>query len=350
MLGAWIITLTALVGGGAWLHFTYERTAMEQGSPPRVTLALTPSRKAAPKSPSSDAMVAIPAAKPTPRSPRAPSRPKRAAAGLHPHPDPDLVEKTDLGALPVVSKDGRSAWRVYARPFSELDKRPRIAIVVSRLGISSVNTKRAVEELPGPVTFSFAPFAKKLAEWIDLSRKRGHEVMLDLPLEPTDFPRNDPGPHTLLAGVPTDQNLRQLDWILSRATGYVGLSTYMGSGFATKPRSLTPILSELKARGLMLLDTRENPLGLVAKIAREIGLPVAVNNHFLDSEPAREAIEKRLAELETRARKRGSAVGVAHAYPVSLQTLTPWLASLAGKGIALTPVSAAVRQRSKPQL
>ena len=344
LIGAWAIVLTAFVGGAVWLFLFGSDPADDTAAgPPRVSMSMSVFRQAKPTNLQPGAInpeSGAPSSPPAGQAPQGTGGTTLAAAGLHPHPDPLLVEKSDLGPLPIIGKDGRSPWRVYARPFSLLDERPRVAIVITRLGVSEDLTKRAIELLPGTVTLSFAPFSKDLAEWIDTSRTDGHEVLIDLPMEPIDYPSNDPGPHTLLASVPIDQNLRQLEWILTRATGYVGVSTYMGSGLATKPRALTPILTELKSRGLLLLDTRDNPVGLTGKLAAEIGLTVAANEMHLDRQQSRAHIFERLQVLEKRAKKQGAIVAIARPYPVTLESLRDWLRTLDGKGIAIAPVSA----------
>lgn len=344
---AWVITLTSLVGGGAWLYLTGRHAASPGGSGPHVTMSLNSFRVAEPAGRENAAVDAVPpvsdgdtAPGGRPAGPRSPDVMTVAAAGLHPHPDPLLIEKSDLGPLPVIGKDGRTPWRVYARPFSSVDSRPRIAVVVTGLGVSDNATKSVIDSLPGAVTLSFAPFSKNLSDWIDKSRGAGHEVLIDLPMEPADYPRSDPGPHTLLTSVPIDQNLRRLGWILSRGTGYVGVSIYMGSGLVTKPRVLSPILSEIKTRGLMVVDTKENPVGVTEDLARELKLAVAVSDALIDRELAADQIDRQLAEVEARARRYGSAVAVARPYPVTINRLKAWTASLGSKGIALAPVSA----------
>jgi len=341
-----IIVVASLAGGGAWLYLTHGGTAEHAGGVPRVTMSLNSFHSAEPESTGEKA---IDAASPVSDNDttangagggKAAKSTQVAAAGLYPHPDPSLIEKSDLGPLPIIGKDGRMPWRVYARPFSSLDKRPRAAVVVTMLGVSEHATKSAVETLPGEITLSFAPFAKNLSAWIDKARTAGHEVLIDLPMEPLDYPQNDPGPHTLLASVPIDQNLRQLSWVLSRATGYVGVSVYMGTGLAGKQRILNPIFSELKARGLMLLDTRENPLGEIGAAAKSLNLAVAVADLFVDRELSAKNIDAQLADLEKRARANGSAIAIARPYPVTLKRLTAWYAGLKSKGIVLAPVSA----------
>lgn len=347
LFAAWVLTLTSFAGGGAWLYLTNGHAALQNGRGPQVTMSLNSFHNAEPVGKEDAAVDADPpvtdgdaSTENRPAGPAAQGGTKVAAAGLHPHPDPLLIEKSDLGPLPIIGTDGRAPWRVYARPFSSIDSRPRIAVVVTGLGVSEQATRSVIEALPGAVTLSFASFTKNLPEWIDKSRNAGHEVLIDLPMEPMDYPRSDPGPHTLLTTVPIDQNLRRLGWILSRATGYVGVSIYMGSGLVIKPRVLSPILAEIKSRGLMLVDTKENPIGATSDMAKEMNLAVAVGDALIDQELAAEKIDLQLAELEKRARRQGSAVALARPYPVTVSRLKEWTASLEGKGIALAPVSA----------
>jgi len=350
------LVLASVVGGGAWLYLTHGATqdhaAGHVDAVPRVTMSLNAFHDVMPDNASGSA---VDGTSPIsdgeqPASARPPVQGTKdsrlAAAGLFP-PDPSLIEKSDLGPLPVIGKDGRMPWRVYARPFSRLDSRPRVAIVVTMLGVSENATKSAIEKLPGEITLSFAPFTKNLAEWIDKSRSAGHEVLIDLPMEPLDFPQSDPGPHTLLASVPIDQNLRQLGWILSRATGYVGVTTYMGSGLAEKPRVLGPIFSELKTRGLMLVDTHENPLGGTEEVAKNVGLAVTTADFFIDGKLSEKQIDAQLAELEKRARQNGAALAIARPYPLTLNRLSAWSPGVTDKGLVLAPVSALAAGKDK---
>lgn len=335
------LMLVAFVG---YATTTYLRRSAEvnarRGEAPRVSLSIAALRGMPANAPG---RTAGPNSQGMTKSTKPAKKARKSSAGLHPHPDPNLIERSDLGMLPVIGRDGRRPWRVYARPFSRLDKRPRIAIVVTGLGVSRNATQSVINTLPGAISFSFAPYADNLRAWIRKSRDAGHEALIDMPMEPLDYPRNDPGPNTLLANAPTDQNIRRLEWALSRATGYIGVATFMGASLAARPKALRPILAELKTRGLMILDTRENPLGHIVKISRQIGLPVAANQIFLDKEPAADAIERRLRALEARALKRNAAIALARPLPVTIRVLLRWLPALEQRGIALAPVSAMVR-------
>lgn len=254
-------------------------------------------------------------------------------------PDPALIEKSDTGPLPVIAPDGREAWRVYARPFSDPYQRPRIGILIAGLGMSQSATLTAVQQLPGAVSLGFNPYARKLQDWIDQARAAGHEVMLELPMEPVNYPDDDPGPHTLLTNLDANANLERTEWLLSRFTGYVGVTNYMGSKFTTSPDALRPVLNGLQRRGLMFLDTRSSVHSVAGQVANEIGLVQAVNNRFLDNKASRSAIDARLAELERIARASGSAIGIAFPYPVSIERIAAWAETLESRGLVLAPIS-----------
>lgn len=298
------------------------------------------------KPPPQVAMAPPAAPKPPPAAePAAPAQPETATP-LGPVPDPALIAKTPKGPLPIIAPDGRQAWQVYAKPFEDVRKRPRIAIVLGDMGLSQSATNTAIQQLPAAVTLAFAPYAGDLQTWIAKARAAGHEVMLQLPMEPLDYPANDPGPQALLTSLTKGDNQERLDWLLSRFTGYIGVTNYMGSKFTAAPAELRPILEEIKKRGLMFLDSRSSQRSAVPRLAREIGLPHATNSRFLDNEASRAAIDARLEELERIAKSTGTAVGMCYPYPVTIERIANWAAKLPINDFVLAPVSAVVNRQN----
>ena len=275
-----------------------------------------------------------------PPPPAPPPRDRSSAQALLPAPDPALLETTPKGPLPIISGDGRQSWRVYARPFDRTDQRPRVALLITGLGPSGAATETSINELPGAVTLAFDPYTRRLGEWIELARAAGHEVVLSLPMEPAEYPRFDPGPHTLLTSLSAKENLDRLDWVLSRVTGYVGITNMMGSRFTASEANLVPVFDELKKRGLMFIDGRPSEQSIAGNLAQSMGLPRVVSDQTLDDEATREVIDRHLAALEAQAKRNGSALGVGFAYPVTLERIALWTKALDQKGFVLAPASA----------
>lgn len=358
--------LSVLVIGGTgallgWLLVNAETTeARRMLQRPQLTVPILAEGQAPePNSsarPGPAAAAAEPAAEPADASGPPGSRPAAAApAAADPLPadgvrladvDPALLQIKDKAKLPIIGQDGRQPWSAYGRPFNLDDGRPRVAVVVMGLGLGRQATERAITALPGAVSLSFSPYARDIEQLMARARRAGHETLVDLPMEPLDFPRDDPGPSTLLTSLSLVDNLNRLEWVLGRAPGYVGVTTWMGTQFSTVEDALMPVLEGLKQRGLMLVDSRATSRSIATELASSIQLPRAFNNAFIDATPSQDAIDRALAGLEATARQQRYAVGVARPLPITLDRLARWAATLDGKGIALAPVSAvADRQR-----
>lgn len=266
----------------------------------------------------------------------------QVAVPLRPAPDPALIERGSNGSLPIIAADGRRAMDVYARPFNQADPRPRIAIVLRGMGLNQSATVSAIEKLPPDVTLSFVPYPENLQSWVNRARKNGHEVMLELPMEPFDFPNSDPGPFTLLTSLDQASNTKRLEWLLSRVTGYVGVTNYLGEKFTTTQHAFAPVLESLQERGLLYLADGPSQHKHVESTAQATGLEWLANNSAIDYSSAY-AVENDLLKLEEVAREKGFAVGTSFAFPVSIEQIAEWAESLDQKGIALAPVTAIQR-------
>lgn len=339
---AWIVVIIAVGGVVAWLALSGPKSP-----PPVVGAALesvTGELEVAMPAPE-DAQPAtvpappIPAADEPAASADTPERPK-ADTSLSLRTDPALVEQTEIGPLPKVAKDGQEPWQAYARPFDEFSARPRISIVIAGLGLSSLITRTAIEALPPEVTLAFSVYGNDLESWIDEARRAGHEVMLMVPMEPYEYPKNDPGPDTLRVDLAPEDNLERLRRVLSGATRYVGVTNDMGSKFTSTEGAMTPVLEELKDRGLLFMDGRTSQYSAAARIARELRVPRAVNNRYLDNQPNEREILSQLEGLENVAKTYGAAAGIGRPYPVTVRTVEKWAAGLSKRGFVLAPVTA----------
>ncbi|MFP5515340.1 MAG: divergent polysaccharide deacetylase family protein [Alphaproteobacteria bacterium] len=340
LLGAVVVVAVAYAGLGGWLALNAGSTREAwQASIPSTTVAVAP----LPPPPKPELKVAAPTAPlPTDAAPLPLPGAPAAAVTLVPAPVPGLVEDSRNGPLPRIAQDGRKPWQVYARPFPATDKRPRVAIVMSDLGLSGVTTGNALAKLPPGITLAFLPYAERLDDWVERARTKGHEVMLSVPMEPLNYPRDDPGPNALLTMLGPDRNVERLEWSLGKAVGYVGITSTTGSKFTANPAAMQPVVDALKARGLLLVDARANPKSVAGPLANLAGVPRALGDRIIDRDLSRGAIDDQLRELEELAKTNGAAVGFASPYPTTIERLNLWLTALADRGIALAPVSAVV--------
>ena len=255
--------------------------------------------------------------------------------------DPALIENSAKGPLPRIADDGRKPMTVYAAPPAPQAKF-KIAIVINGLGQSPAATKTALDSLPAGVTLGFLPYASGAQDWVAKARERGHEVVLQIPMESLDFPESDLGPQTLRSGQDEETNIQRLSWAMSRITGYAGVSNLLGQRFLTDSAALSPVLSYLNRRGLYFFDNGTTSQSVAPMMAAQVGLPAVQSGPALDSVQNPSEIDSRLSELETQARANGTAVGSAFLYPVTVARVAAWAKGHQSRGFVLVPVSAIV--------
>lgn len=254
-----------------------------------------------------------------------------------------LPEAVSRDALPEQKYEGEAPWRRHAVAVAPADL-PMIAIVLDDLGLNRSAARRAIA-LPGPLTLAFMTYAEGLDGMSAEARAAGHELMVHMPMEPRDR-RHNPGPNALTTDAPPDELIRRLDWGLDRFDGYVGINNHMGSHFTAWGRGMATVMTQLKARGLLFLDSKTSGSGVPGRLAAELGVPFVERDVFLDNDPNdAAAIRRQLAEAEDIARRRGFAVAIGHPHTATLDALADWLPGLEERGFTLVPVSRIAARR-----
>ncbi|SHL33455.1 divergent polysaccharide deacetylase family protein [Bradyrhizobium lablabi] len=257
--------------------------------------------------------------------------------------DPRLLEKTRYGMIPVVA-DGLKPFTVYAAEAdrAKAAKMPVVAIVVGGLGVGAAKTVDAIKKLPPAVTLAFTPYGADPTKLAERARAQRHEILLQIPMEPFDYPDNDPGPQTLLTSLPPEQNIDRLYWHLSRFQGYAGIANFMGARFLATDAVMQPIMREAAKRGLGYLDDGSTPRSVASSLAAGQAMPFAKADFAIDAVPTSAEIDRTLIKLETLAKERGLAVGVASALPISIERIAAWIKTLDSRGIMLVPLTTAM--------
>ena len=289
---------------------------------------------------------AVDPAVPPPPPPAPGPESETASITLPPVPVAELVEESQYGPLPKVAADGRRPIDVYSRPSRYVvvpaGAPPRIAVLVTGFGLPDAPSPDVLKDLPAPVSVAYGAYGRGLQDGVSEVRAKGHEVLLQIPLEPNNYPTEDPGPHTLLTSLPAEENLKRLQWLMSRYTGYVGVTNQMGAKFEASRDSLQPVFEELKRRGLLFVDDGTVQGSAAPSIASAIGLDYSTASVQIDAQSAGD-IAKQLEQLEAAAMQQGLAIGVVRAKPATVKQLADWAGKLQAKGIVIVPVSAAVR-------
>lgn len=257
-------------------------------------------------------------------------------------PDDDALEDSGWGELPVQTADGRRPMDIYARPWSEAGGK-RIAVVIGGLGLSQTGTMHALEKLPPEITLAFAPQGNSLRRWMQRARKQGHELLIQVPMEPFGYPNTNPGPQTLTVAADTEDNLDNLRWTLGRITNYTGVVNYLGGRLATSEAAMTPVLREVGARGLLYFNDGTGGGEQLGTLARALDVPYVAGQVIVDATQDPTAIKSQLNELERLAEINGYAIGSGSALEVTVDAVASWANGAKKRGFEIVGISALAR-------
>jgi uncharacterized protein len=267
---------------------------------------------------------------------------------LTPAPQSKITEISTQGPLPRIGPSGEKPSKVYERTASlnviHSDS-PKIALLLGGMGLNAKLTQRAIKDLPADITLAFAPYGNNLQDQVNKARNEGHEVFLQVPLEPIGFPANNPGPRTLTGDAPAAENLEALQWHLSRFAGYAGVINYQGGRFLAMPAAIKPFLSELKKRGVLFVEDGSLALSATETAAKSMNMPVKRAKVVIDADPSPQAIISALTLLEEEATGTGFAVGTGSGLEVTIDTVREWAKAAAERGIILVPITASFKGR-----
>ncbi|WP_165837490.1 divergent polysaccharide deacetylase family protein [Zavarzinia aquatilis] len=324
IVGGWAVVVAVAVG------FLLMR-AMDERMPSIQPIAARDPAPVAPVRPSSptDAVDS---------APRVTARPVERPADIAAVPPPPPV------AAEEQAYDSRPAWQRFAMaPPAQLGKKPVIAIVIDDVGV----TKRELDSLlalDAGVTFSIMGYADNMADFARKARAGGHELLVHVPMQPEG--NADPGPKALTLGLSPAEIRARLRWQLDRHDGFVGINNHMGSRFSADAAGMAVVMAELKARGLLFLDSRTAAGSVGEEKAKEAGLPTASRDVFLDNEIGANAIEAQLVLAERRARDKGTAIAIGHPHEATIEALARFIPQAQARGIVFVPVSTVIARRS----
>ncbi|WP_051279231.1 divergent polysaccharide deacetylase family protein [Hellea balneolensis] len=263
---------------------------------------------------------------------------------LVPAPISGLTTPGTYGRIPAISSTGITPLSAYKRPYNAISSQRSVSLIIGGLGVNRSLTRQAINELPAEVTLAFAAHAPGLQNWINQARAKGHEVLIELPMESAEFNPAEPGAdRALMASRNSASNIRNLDWLLSRAQGYFGVTNYNGDIFLTRMDVAAPILDKISKSGLgFVFDGSINAPSLSA-LSTSAKLPFARGYNIIDPQQNTALIESELSRLATQAKSANGTIGVGFAYPETITAVNRWTLGLGAQGLTLAPASSALR-------
>ena len=236
--------------------------------------------------------------------------------------DIEMVEKEGALSLPKISVDGRKPWSEYGESVNTLPNFKKVAIVVKGLGFDPLSLEKISKGLASEVSFSLSPYAMNAEKNIVSARQLGHETYVDLLLSSKDFLKSDSGPMSMSLTISQDEALQRLKRSLSVNAPIGGVVVNDGIADESNQEMLTKLFTELKNRGLLLIDATHG--SGVSQIKVE-GLARRKADVVIDDDFRREAIDKAFKKAEEIAFSKGQVVVVVDPKPIAIIETYKWI-------------------------
>jgi polysaccharide deacetylase 2 family uncharacterized protein YibQ len=199
-----------------------------------------------------------------------------------------------------------------------------LSIFVVGLGLYPELTEEALN-LPQEIMLGYYLRSPEIASQIENATSKGFDVYMMCPMEPVYYPHNDPGPNTLLTGLPAEENLKRLNDLLSISPAIKGLVSYQGSLFMTSEEDLSPIMKALAASGKIFVDSSNAPQSKIKAVCHAQKATCYQTIFQLDQELSGESLKKTFKEIEKALESNERVIIFGFAYPITLEALTTWL-------------------------
>ncbi|MEM7007835.1 MAG: divergent polysaccharide deacetylase family protein [Thermodesulfobacteriota bacterium] len=210
---------------------------------------------------------------------------------------------------------------------ADINKYPKskIVIIVDDLGLNKQPID-ALLKLNAPITFAVLPNLPYSSYAAEKADKKGWDVILHMPMEPKEssgYTGTDAGEDALLVGLPKDVILNKMNSNLSSVPHVVGVNNHMGSKFMENDELMELILTDLKKKDMMFIDSKTTAQSKGYVTARRLGMKTAQRDMFLDHS-AKDAghVKQQLQKLVDLSKKKGYAVGICHPYPGTIEALS----------------------------
>lgn len=265
-------------------------------------------------------------------------------------PAPEITETLEGLRIPKRGAKDTTPASLYAHRFTRKPDQVIITFVVMNAGLDPQSIG-LILALPSEVTVAYSPYSRAESNYSEHLRASGHEVWTMLPVMTDRYPSDDPGPIGIIGRMPPEEIIRRTHQVMAAVLGSVGFILPPDEAVSGQKGTLTPVLDEISARGLLLLST--HPTRSIDQLTTTKGMEQIIRRAdlVLDASLSEAQIRSKLAGVLDAAKEKGEYIVLLSARPQSLQILSEWLkATNLTEPFALAPLSAFYLPKVAPEV
>lgn len=186
-----------------------------------------------------------------------------------------------------------------------------VAIVIDDFGNDMEGTEEMLD-LPASLTVAVMPFLPTTERDAKLAHKKGHEVIIHMPMEPKFGKKSWLGPGAITSDLSDEEIRKTVERAIDNVPHAVGMNHHMGSKITEDKRIMRIILEVCKERNLYYLDSRTSDKSVIPELAQELAVPFLENDIFFDHVYSEQYIYRQASNIVNRLQEHDQIIAIGH--------------------------------------
>ncbi len=257
----------------------------------------------------------------------------------------NAVERGKRQSLSFSLPDSKTTWKleIYLDSKAYKDKaQPKtLAIVVDDFGEIGGKLLDDFLALPQAVTFAIMPGYENSVTTMERAHAQGRESIAHIPMEPIGYPQVNPGKGAILVQMSQQEIRKTLTKHLDQLHLCIGINNHMGSFATTDKDVMRHVMSVLKERNKLFLDSRTSNVSVAYSEAQKAHVPAYRNHIFLDAPNISDAnMDAKIKQLQSMSQSNPNLIAITHCHSrEKLVYLQKFIDRITKAGFTLVPLS-----------
>jgi polysaccharide deacetylase 2 family uncharacterized protein YibQ len=216
-----------------------------------------------------------------------------------------------------------------------------ICIIVDDFGNSKGSLLTGFAKTNPAVCFAILPQTPYADDAMKIATQYRHESIIHVPMEPVNYPRENPGDNAIFIQQTAGEINRRLERFIRKLPDCIGISNHMGSLATAVEPPMQTVMQTLRKHNLMFVDSRTSGNSLAYKIAQKNLVPAFKRDIFLDEPDLTDAnLDKKIAECVNLSQTKAYIIAIMHCHTDKhLSYLNSFITKAQQQGFELVPLS-----------
>ncbi len=151
-------------------------------------------------------------------------------------------------------------------------EKPKVSIFITELGENYQKSYNDIFKIVHPINYAVLPDRKYTKKYIELITKAGYELIINIPMEPIDYPMTNPGKNSIFVKMNQHEINNMMDSFIKDFPNAKGALNYLGSLVTTDEEISKIFLKKLKEKNLYFVDNLTPTSSLAYNCAQKMVL------------------------------------------------------------------------------